>query len=78
MRDLVIVSMHEKGFPQADFYYGMGEMPQSEIEQIGPVPDIWFSLHRGDTLEMAKAKATAKWPTAKIVEAADEEDDEND
>lgn len=35
-QDLVIVSMHFRGFPQADFYRGMGKVSADEFERIGP------------------------------------------
>ena len=72
---LVIVSMHEKGFPTADFYFGLGAMPADEFEQLGAAPDMWFSMHKGDTLEAAKTKAAAKWPEAKIVVCEDDDEE---
>lgn len=76
--DLVIVSMHEKGFPQADLYKGLGEISASEFEALGPVADDFFTMKRGDTLLDATAKAMAKWPGANVVEAYREEDDEDE
>jgi hypothetical protein len=63
-RDLVIISMHEKGFPQADFYYGHGETPAAEFEALGCTPDAYFSLSKCQPIEAAKAKAAAKWAGA--------------
>ena len=76
MTDLVIVSMHEKGFPQADFYEGCGDMGAMEFGALGKAPDGFFTMRRGDSLDAAKAKAAEHWPSAKIVEADDEEEDD--
>lgn len=78
MTDLVIVSMHEKGFPQGDLYIDCGDMPIEEFNELGAVPDGWFSLNKGMTLEDARAEATKRYPGAKIVDAEDEDDDEDD
>lgn len=78
MSDLVVVSMHERGFPQGDYYIGMGEMPATEFEAISPSPDGFFTMSVGDTIEQAKAFAAEQWPEAVIVEAADEDEDEDE
>lgn len=77
MVDLVILSMHVKGFPQADFYAGHGEMESSEHEAIGASPDDFITLVRGATLDDAWNAAEKRWPSARIVNAIDdgEEDD---
>lgn len=75
-RDLVIVSMHVKGFPQADFYAEHGEMTSIEHEAIGASPDDFFTMVRGATIEDAENAARKRWPGALIVQAA--EDDEDD
>ena len=72
MADLVVVSMHEKGFPQADYYLDCGDLSADDFEELGAAPDSYFTMRRGDSIEQALAKATAKWPNAKIVIAADE------
>lgn len=76
--DLVIVSMHEKGFSQADFYRGAGDMDMSEFNDIGAVPDDYITLSRGDAIEAAMARAETMWPWAKIVRADDEDEDDED
>lgn len=74
MSDLVVISMHQKGFPSADFYRGEGEgLPN--LWEDEPAPDAFFTLKRGDTLQAAFMKAKQKWPDAVIVFAPDEEDD---
>lgn len=78
MTDLVIVSMHEKGFPQADMYRDVAEMPAWEFEATGMAPDDFFTLKRGDTLADAMTKASERWPGAKIVEADDGDNDEEE
>lgn len=76
--DLAIVSMHEKGFPQGDFYEGCGDMPAMEFEALGMAPDDFFTLKRGDTLASAMEFARQRWPTAKVVEADEDEDESED
>lgn len=77
MADLVIVSMHENGFPVADMYREAAEISGDELELMGLVPDCFFTMGRGDSIEAAYSKATLTWPGAKIVYAADE-DETND
>lgn len=76
-RDLVVVSMHERGFPQGDLYCGCGDMGPSEFEALGTVPDSFFTLARGRTIEDAVAHARGRWPEALVVVADDDpaEDD---
>lgn len=76
MRDLVIVSMHEKGFPQADFYADAGDISADEFNMLGISPDSFFTMKRGETLEAAFAKARKKWPGANVMAAEPEEDDD--
>ena len=75
MRDLTIISMHEKGFPMADLYVGFGEIDHYEFEEISPVPDAFFTMKTCNTLQEAFDKAKAKWPKAVIVYATEEEED---
>lgn len=81
MVDVVVVSMHEKGFWQADLYKGAAEWDRSDWLN-GNAPDGFFTMPSGpDTnLSDVKAKAAATWPGADIREAAedDEDDDWND
>lgn len=76
--DLVIVSMHDKGFPQADFYAGCGDMPADEFNACGMSPDDFFTLARGETLATAIERARREWPTARIVESDEDEPDDDD
>lgn len=66
MSDLVIISEHEKGFWQADFYKGGGEIPSAEWDEIGPAPDDFFTLKRGQTALDAMNKAQTRWPAAVV------------
>jgi hypothetical protein len=78
MKDLVIVSLHPKGFPQADFYEGHGETPADEFNSMGCAPDGFFTLSSSQTLDDAKAEARRQWPAALIVEAEEEDGDEDE
>lgn len=78
MTDLVIVSMHENGFPQADLYHDAGSIDASEFERLGLSPDGFFTMKRGDTLEATWRKAREKWPDAKIVEGESDDEDDDD
>lgn len=77
-RDLVIISMHEKGFPQGDLHIGHGDTPADEFNCLGRAADGWFSLNRGATLEMARAHARKLYPEANIVDAKTDEDDDDE
>ncbi len=80
MPDLVIVSMHEKGFPQADMYRDCADIPAAEFEELGLVPDDFFTLKKGDTTHMAVIKAKERWPGAwveTILDLDDEHEDED-
>lgn len=70
MSDLAIVSRHEKGFPQADFYKDCGDMEAEEFELLGATPDDFFTMKREDSLAMASAIASVRWPGVKIKIAA--------
>lgn len=76
--DLVIISRHEKGFWQADFYAGASHLAGDEIEQLGLVPDSFRTFLRGITLEEAKALSATRWPNAEVKVALDEEDEEEE
>jgi hypothetical protein len=75
MPDLVIVSMHENGFPIADLYRDCGDMPADEFERLGMAPDGFFTMKKGDSLNQAIAKAKDKWPEAVVCLAGDDGDD---
>lgn len=76
--DLAIVSMHEKGFPQGDLYEGCGEMGSMEFEALGKSPDDFFTMVRGSTIEDARAYAQRRWLTARVVDAAEDNDEMDD
>jgi len=76
MTDLVIVSMHEKGFPLADMYRDAAEIPADEFEAMGAVPDDFFTMSRADCLRDAVVKAKERWPRAFVVTVLDEDEDE--
>lgn len=78
MSDLVIISMHERGFPMADYYQGHGETDPMEFERISPSPDGFFTMKRGDTIEATRHKAAAAYPGAVIVFAAEDDEDEEE
>lgn len=69
--DLVIVSMNEKGFPQADLFYETNW----DDDLDGCAADAFFTMKRGDTIADAVAKAEAKWPDARVMIAAEDEND---
>ena len=64
MSDMIIISMHEKGFPQADLYHDVGGWDENDWDSA--VPDAFFTMKRGDTLEQASARAKMKWPEAEV------------
>lgn len=72
--DLVIVSMHDKGFPSADLYIGANW--DDDLE--GFAPDSFFTMKRGDSLDAAVAKAKDKWPGARVMIAEESENDDEE
>lgn len=66
--DLAVVSMHEKGFPQADLYV----LANADDDLEGETPDDFFTMKRGDTIEMACGRAKEKWFGATVVIAEDD------
>jgi hypothetical protein len=72
--DLAIISLHEKGFWQADLYLGAGSMTSSEFEAISPSPDDFITMARGEPAEACIATAKEQWPDAVVVEANSEEE----
>ena len=71
---LVIVSMHEKGFPSADLYVETNW--DDDLE--GVAPDGFFTMKRGDSLDAAVAKAKDKWPGARVMIAEESENDDEE
>ena len=65
-KDLVIISKHEKGFWQADLYFDGTSIPINEWESGGVVPDGFFTMKRGQTMQDAIHRAREKWPSARI------------
>jgi hypothetical protein len=78
MADLVIVSMHEKGFPQADMYRDASEIPAREFEAFGRSPDDFFTMSKGNAPHDAVVKAKERWPGAFVVTVLDDPDDEDE
>lgn len=69
-RDIVLISMHEKGFWQADLYLNGCELPAGDWAAIGPSPDEFITLKKGATMLDAMHKARVRWPLARIDLAA--------
>lgn len=67
MSDLVVISLHEKGFWQADMFRDASDLAPSEMEAIGLAPDSFFTLKRGASRHLAERRAREVWPDAKIV-----------
>ena len=78
MADLVIVSMHEKGFPQADFYRSAAEIPAAEFEVMGLAPDEFFTMKIGDSPHDAVQKAKLRWPGSFVVSVLDDPEDDDE
>jgi hypothetical protein len=71
MSDIVIISLHERGFWCADFWQGYGDVPADEFEQIAPSPDGYLSR---PTMAEAESDARMTWPEARIEFAQEDED----
>lgn len=67
MNDLVVISLHAKGFWQADFFFDAADLTSSEMEAMGLAPDGFFTMKRGDSRHLAEKKAREEWPDAKVV-----------
>lgn len=81
MSDLVIISLHEKGFWQADFYRDASHISAMELEAMGLSPDDFFTLSCSPphNLEIdATRKAHDRWPGAEIRIYYGEEDDDDE
>ena len=76
-KDLVLISMHEKGFWQADLYLNGLEIPAGEWEAVGPSPDSFLTMKMGATILDAMHKATNRWPNARIDLAVDNDGDQD-
>jgi hypothetical protein len=71
-QDLVIVSQHERGFWQADFYFGGTQYTGHEMECMGLAPDGFRTFSKGGSREDAIERARAEWPGAQISVVEDE------
>lgn len=78
LRDLIVVSMHEKGFPQADIYDGCGDMDITWFNCAGMTPDGFFTMEVGQSIADAMEKAKTGHPGAVVVLGNNGEDDEDD
>lgn len=76
--DLVIVSFHEKGFWQADYYREASDLTGDEMDQIGLAPDGFCTFSKDVTLEDAMRRARDYWPGSEVVWARDDEDEEEE
>lgn len=73
MRDVVVISLHEKGFWQADLYRDASELENEQWDGLSP--DAYLTRKRGGDMQDAIAKASSFWPGAEIRIAQDEDDD---
>ena len=62
--DLLIVSMHEKGFPQADFYPDGQHFTDSDWD--GSIPSSHATGKIGESQNEFAARIGHEWPSAKI------------
>ena len=62
--DLLIVSMHEKGFPQADFYPNGQHFMDTDWDAA--IPDAFLTGEIGESLAEFTARVGDRWPSAKI------------
>ena len=76
MPDLAIVSMHEKGFWQADLYLDAGHLRGDEMEQMGLAPDGFRTFNIGGTSRDAVEWVVNNWKSAEIRIARDDEPDD--
>jgi hypothetical protein len=74
--DLAIVSLHEKGFWQADLYHDASHLRGDEMEQMGLCPDAFCTFKRGGNVEEASIWVKANWPQAEVKVVEEIEDDE--
>jgi hypothetical protein len=73
--DVAIVSLHEKGFWQADLFCGAAEWDHWDWMD-GTPPDAHFTLKVGQTREDAFARAREKWPGARAEDGYVADEDE--
>lgn len=78
MADVVVVSFHEKGFWQADYYRDASEWDRFDWSS-GHVPDGFFTMKSDPSVNLddCKRKAAETWPGADIREAAEDDEDED-
>ena len=76
MPDLAIVSLHEKGFWQADLYRDASDLRGDEIEQMGLAPDGFRTFKIGGTSRDAVEWVVNNWKSAEICIARDDEPDD--
>lgn len=74
--DLVVVSLHEKGFWMADLYIGMNAPPDPR-DWNDAAPDDFITMSVGGQPEQCVVRARVKWPGARI-EFGVADDDEDD
>jgi hypothetical protein len=76
MADLAIVSLHEKGFWQADLYHDASHLRGDEMEQMGLVPDAFHTSKRDAGVEEALSWVKENWPQSEVKVVEEVEDDE--
>lgn len=78
MKDIVIISAHERGFWQADLYRDASDWDQW-MWNSSPEPDGFFTMpdHPDVNLSTVRARTAEKWPEAEIREVLDSDDDED-
>lgn len=75
-RDVAVISLHEKGFWQADLYRDASELTNDEWE--GVAPDAFLTRKKGSDMQDAIDHACRFWPAAEIRIARDDEEDEDE
>lgn len=75
-QDLVVVSLHERGFWQADLYVDCAQYSGHDMELMGLAPDGFATFSMGGSREDAIERARTEWPDAELRVAEDDEDDE--
>jgi hypothetical protein len=73
--DTALVTLHEKGFWQADLFCGAVDWDDRDWED-GTPPDDFFTLKVGQSMEDAFARAREKWPGVQVSEGCEVEEDE--
>lgn len=76
MKDVAVISLHEKGFWSGDLYREAAELSDHDWE--GAVPDAFFTQKIGGEMQTAIDYAKQCWPEAEIRISQDAEDDDDE